>query len=380
VEPVHRLERLTASLEHRLQKLAASVQALERVTASDGDFQKIRILREAGTEEAMRHGRKKAWCPTLAVAVSLGLLMFGVVGALIYPQTETAAQSSQTTGPIELPPASGSGGLLSPGRERALKPKDIFKECDKCPEMVVVPAGSFTMGSPAGEQGRDIDESPQHRVTIAKPFAVGRFAVTFDEWDACVADGGCNGYRPQDLGWGRNRRPVINVSWDEATAYAAWLSRKTGKPYRLLTEAEWECAARAGSTTAYYWGDEIGKGNANCAPVGSLECGSQWDNKQTAPVGSFAVNAFGLYDMAGNVWQWVQDCYHNNYNGAPTDGSAWTTGNCYGTMQEGDLQRVIRGGSWISGPLNLRSAGRFRNTFNSGGNLLGFRVGRTLTP
>jgi len=181
----------------------------------------------------MLQGRKKTLCPTPAVAVTLGLLMFGVVGAVIYPQTEAAAQLSHMTGATEppaVPPASGAVGLLSPERERALKPKDIFKECDKCPEMVVVPAGSFMMGSPAGDQGRDIDEGPQHRVTIAKPFAVGRFAVTFDEWDACVADGGCNGYRPQDLGWGRNRRPVINVSWDEATAYAAWLSHKAGKP------------------------------------------------------------------------------------------------------------------------------------------------------
>ena len=329
----------------------------------------------------MLHGRNKA-CQTLAIAVSVGLLTFGVCGALIYPQTEAAAQLSQTPGSTEpppVPPTSSGVGLLSPERERAIKPKDVFKECDKCPEMVVVPTGSFTMGSPASEQGRDIDESPLHSVTIAKPFAVGRFAVTFDEWDACVADGGCNGYRPQDLGWGRNRRPVINVTWDEATAYAAWVSRKIGKPYRLLTEAEWEYAARAGSTTAYYWGNEIGNRNANCAPVGKEACGSEWDNEQTAPVGSFAANAFGLYDMAGNVWQWVQDCYHNDYNGAPTDGSAWTTGNCYGTLGD-DLQRVIRGGSWISGPLNLRSAGRFRNTFNSRGNLLGFRVGRTLTP
>ena len=237
----------------------------------------------------MLHGRNKA-CQTLAIAVSLGLLTFGVCGALIYPQTEAAAQLSQTPGstePPSVPPTSSGVGLLSPERERAIKPKDVFKECDKCPEMVVVPTGSFTMGSPASEQGRDIDESPLHSVTIAKPFAVGRFAVTFDEWDACVADGGCNGYRPQDLGWGRNRRPVINVTWDEAMAYVAWLSRKTDKPYRLLTEAEWEYAARAGSTTAYYWGDDIGKGNANCAPVEKLECGSKWDNEQTAPVGSF---------------------------------------------------------------------------------------------
>ena len=331
----------------------------------------------------MPHGGNKAWYPTMALAVSLGLPMFGVGGPLIYPQTEAAAQLSPTTGstiPPPVPPMSSGVGLLSPEREPMLKPKDVFKECDKCPEMVVVPAGSFTMGSPDSEQGRDIDESPQHSVTFAKPFSVGRFAVTFDEWDACVAEGGCSGYRPQDLGWGRNRRPVINVSWDEATAYAAWLSRKTHKPYRLLTEAEWEYAARAGSTTAYYWGNEIGSGNANCAPDGKLECGSIWDNKQTAPVGSFAANAFGLYDMAGNVWQWVQDCYHSSYKGAPTDGSAWTTGNCIGTLEDEDFQRVIRGGSWITLPRLLRSAGRFRNTFSSSGNLLGFRVGRALTP
>ena len=288
--------------------------------------------------------------------------------------TVAAAQPSQMTVPTQpapvqppsAPPQPQSSGT-NPSADRALKPKDIFKECDQCPEMVVVPAGSFTMGSPASELGRDIDEGPQHNVTIAKPFAVARFPVTFDEWDACVADGGCNGYKPGDQGWGRGRRPVINVSWDGATAYAAWLSHKTGKAYRLLTEAEWEYAARAGSTTAYYWGDKIGKANANCNG-----CGSKWDNVQTAPVGSFAPNMFGLYDMAGNVWQWVDDCYHDNYDGAPTGGLAWTSGDC--------SRRVVRGGSWISDPRLLRSAGRFWNIHDDRGNLLGFRVARTLAP
>jgi formylglycine-generating enzyme required for sulfatase activity len=301
----------------------------------------------------------KAWRP--ALTAGLGLLMFATVAAVIYPQTESAAQSSPTTAPS----APLAVGPLA--AERALKPKDIFKECNECPEMVVVPAGSFTMGSPAGEHGRDVDEGPQHSVTIAKAFAVSRFAATFEEWDACIAGGGCNDHTPRDQGWGRGRRPVLNVSWDDAMAYMAWLSRKTGKAYRLLTEAEWEYATRAGSTTAYYWGDEIGKGNANCDG-----CGSQWDNVQTAPVGSFAANAFGLYDMAGNVWQWTQDCYLENYNGASPDGSAWTGGDC--------SRRVIRGGSWISIPPILRSAGRFWNTVNSRGNLLGFRVARTLSP
>ena len=221
------------------------------------------------------------------------------------------------------------------------------------------------MGSPATEKGRYANEGPQHSVTIAKPFAVSKFDVTFADWDACVSVGGC----PQvsDSGFGRGTRPVINVSWDEAQQYVAWFSKMTGRPYRLLTEAEWEYAARAGSTTAYFWGDEIGKGNANC-----IGCGSQWDNRQTSPVGSFKPNAFGLYDMAGNVWQWVQDCYHDNYDGAPTDGSAWTIGDC--------SQRVVRGGSWVNNPQNLRSANRDRITTDNRINDIGFRVGRTLTP
>jgi formylglycine-generating enzyme required for sulfatase activity len=259
------------------------------------------------------------------------------------------------------------GQVLTTAQERALKPSDPpFKECTDCPEMVVVPAGNFTMGSPATEKDRSDDESPQHGVTIAKPFAVARFELTFDEWDACAAHGDCDPHITSS-GWGRGRQPVINVSWDDAQQYVAWLSRMTGQPYRLLTEAEWEYAARAGTTTAYYWGDEIGEGNANCGG-----CGSQWDYKQTAPVGSFAANAFGLYDMAGNVIQWVQDCYHRDYNGAPTDGSAWTSGDCSG--------RVLRGGSWYGYARELRPADRYGSSTGSRINWNGFRVGRTLTP
>jgi formylglycine-generating enzyme required for sulfatase activity len=258
--------------------------------------------------------------------------------------------------------------VLSPEQERARKPKDTFKECDKCPEMIVVPAGTFTMGSPANELDHGADEGPQHRVTIAKPFAVGRFELTFDEWDACVANGGCNGHWFRDAGWGRGRRPVIDVSWDDAKAYVAWLSRETGKPYRLFSEAEFEYAARAGSQTAYPWGNDIGKGNADCDG-----CGSEWDGKQAAPVGSFAANAFGLYDMAGNVQEWVEDCYHDNYGGAPTDGSAWTSGDC--------SRRVLRGGTWRSVPQSFRSADRGSCPPGCWGDGVGFRVGRTLiTP
>jgi formylglycine-generating enzyme required for sulfatase activity len=256
---------------------------------------------------------------------------------------------------------------LSPERERMLRPKDAFQECANCPEMVVVPTGKFTIGSLASEPGRFADEGPQHVVVIAMPLAVGKFAVTFDDWDACVADGGCGGNRPNDQGWGRGRRPVVDVSWEEVNGYVAWLSRKTSKAYRLLSEAEREYAARAGSTTAYSWGDQIGKGNANCNG-----CASQWDDRQTAPVGSFAVNAFGLYDMHGNVWEWVQDCYHGNYNGAPTDGSAWTGGDC--------SRRGVRGGSWHSYPQSVRAANRGRLASGVRYNDVGVRVGRALAP
>jgi formylglycine-generating enzyme required for sulfatase activity len=264
--------------------------------------------------------------------------------------------------------ASTQVGPLSSAQQKALKARDTFRECENCPEMTVVPAGSFTMGSPPNERGRSADEGPQHRVTIARPFAVGRFEVTFAEWDACVDDGGCNDYTPSDQGWGRGRRPVINVSWDDAKTYIAWLSKKTGKPYRLLSGSEYEYATRAGTQTAYPWGNAIGKNRANCH-----SCGSQWDARETAPVGSFAPNNFGLYDMVGNVREWTDDCYHDSYAGAPTDGSAWTSGtNCY--------HRVVRGGSFLLAPEFLRSASRYWFASDYRLRYLGFRVARTLGP
>jgi formylglycine-generating enzyme required for sulfatase activity len=295
---------------------------------------------------------------TVPVLTSLGGLC--LAGAAIMVWLTTAAPPATA--------ASSHAAPLSPAQEKALKPKDTFRECANCPEMVVVPAGSFTMGSPTSEPGHSADETPQHTVTIARQFAVGRFEVTFDEWYACAADGGCNGYKPADEGWGRGRRPVINVSWDDAEAYVGWLSKTTGKPYRLLSGSEYEYATRAGTQTAYPWGNAIGTNNANCHA-----CGSQWDAKQTAPVGSFAPNGFGLYDMVGNVREWTEDCYHDTYRGAPTDGSAWIEGgNCY--------DRVVRGGSFLLAPAFLRSASRYWFTTDYRLRYLGFRVARTLAP
>ncbi len=235
-----------------------------------------------------------------------------------------------------------------------------FHDCgDGCPEMVVVPAGNFTMGS------AEPIAAPQRSVTIAKPFAVGKFEVTFAEWDACLAARACS-HKPQAR-WGKGNQPVVDVAWDDARQFVAWLSRKTGKSYRLLTEAEWEYAARAGSTTAYSWGDDIGAGNANCSG-----CGSQWDGKQPAPVGSFKPNAFGLHDMHGNVWEWVEDCWEYGFDGAPSDGSARTAG-C-----PDDDERVQRGGAFLHEPEALYATVRNNYTRNAHANGVGFRVAREL--
>ena len=243
---------------------------------------------------------------------------------------------------------------------------DTFKDCDYCPDMVVVPPGSFLMGDLHGVGY--FSEKSIRAVRIDYVFAVGKFEVTFDEWTACVSDGGCNGYRPDDLGWGRSDRPVVHVSWQDAKTYVRWLSRKTGKTYRLLSEAEWEYAARATSRTMFPWGNSIGSGYANCDG-----CGSVWDDDLTAPVGSFAPNAFGLHDMHGNVYEWVEDCWHSDYEGAPRDGSAWTSG---GVCQV----RILRGGSYDDTPVLVRSANRDGNITGDRYNLFsGFRVARTLS-
>ena len=243
---------------------------------------------------------------------------------------------------------------------------ETFWECDVCPEMVVVPAGNFRMGSPSREKGSDGNEGPVHRVKIAEPFAAGVREVTFAEWDACVSAGGCGGYRPNDKGWGRGNRPVINVNWHDAQAYVGWLSRKTGAEYRLLSEAEWEYAARAGTMTRYFWGDNVGRNRANCGS----RCRDSFPN--TAPVESFPANAWGLRDMHGNVWEWVDDCWNESYAGAPSDGSVWESGDCD--------KGVLRGGSWDDKPRGLRSANRLWLEAWDRLDVIGFRVARTLAP
>jgi formylglycine-generating enzyme required for sulfatase activity len=252
-------------------------------------------------------------------------------------------------------------GALTTVQERDLETCGSIKECSDCPEMIVVPAGSFMMGASDTNY-----ERPEHRVTFAKPFAISKFELTFDEWDACAAHGDCDPH--VGTAWGRGRRPATNVSWEDAQTYVKWVSRLTGKAYRLLSEAEYEYAGRAGTQTKYPWGDDAkldGKAMANC-----VGCGSPWDGQKTAPVGSFAANKLGLYDMAGNVWEWTEDCYHNSYEGAPADGSAWISDDCQ--------LRIVRGGSYSENPDHLRSA--YRNWLSplQRHSSIGIRVARTL--
>jgi formylglycine-generating enzyme required for sulfatase activity len=251
-------------------------------------------------------------------------------------------------------------GALIAVSGRYPEPGSVFKDCENCPEMVVVVGGTFNMGSPESEEDRDKDEGPQHEVTI-QSFAIGRYEVTFEEWDACVAAGGCS-TKPRDVRWGRGKRPVITVGWNDAREYIAWLKEKTNQPYRLSSEAEWEYAARAGTTTPLWTGAMITVDQANY--VRNVE--------KTTEVGAYAANALGLYDTAGNVSEWVEDCWHDNYENAPEDGSAWLKGDCFG--------RVVRGGSWSSKPKDLRSAARYWSRPNARRPDVGFRVARTLTP
>jgi formylglycine-generating enzyme required for sulfatase activity len=290
--------------------------------------------------------------------------------------------------------------------EQAVQAGQTFRDCADCPELVVIPAGSFLMGSSSEVMARDLKdatkyekpsfvktdldlESPQHPVSIDAALAIGKHLVMRAEFAAFVretgysTDGDCTLWtvrdflRPPDAGW-RNpgfsqtdRDPAVCISWQDARAYVAWLNNKVHGPipaegpYRLPSEAEWEYAARAGTRTSRWWGDEIGSGNANCR-----QCGSRWDELQTSPVGSLQTNAFGLSDMLGNVWEWTEDCWHETYDETRQNSAAWTTGNCD--------RRVIRGGSWTNLPWVLRSSVRSRGDFDARTNYRGFRVAKIL--
>ena len=303
-------------------------------------------------------------------------------------ETPAPAEAGERPEPIEQEDASARAApsdAASPAAEpvspatrvAAFRPGVLFADTMASgglgPEMVVIPAGRFRMGCVTR---RDCfrDERPVHLVAFSEPFAVSRYAITFEEYDRFSGPG-----RVSDGDWGRGRRPVINVSWDQAGEYAAWLSRETGRKYRLLTEAEWEYAARAGSDRKYHFGDEI---EQLCRYANHADAGTdyEWRNtlcadgtgKQTAVVGSYAPNAFGLYDMHGNVWEWVQDCWNDHYRRAPRNGQAWLEGDC--------SKRVVRGGSFGYEAASLRSAYRASIEPRIRNNDIGFRIARDLAP
>jgi formylglycine-generating enzyme required for sulfatase activity len=338
-------------------------------------------------EQSKPAGVRRRWITAAAVLA----LLAGSYGGFEYArrpadreakmQTETANKTAEKVrAPAPLPPpAVGSPSLTRcdgdetevGGEKRCLKAKDTFRDCPDCPEMVVVPAGIFTMGSPANEPQRNNGEA-QVRITISAPFAAGKYAVTFDEWDACVADSGCNGYKPGDEGWGRGKHPVIYVNWDDANSYVAWLSRKTGKIYRLLSDTEREYVTRAESTTPFWWGASITPKQANYNGNFTYEGGGSKDEfiGRTLPVDSFEPNPWGLYNVHGNVYEWTEDCWNDSNAGNPGDGRARTTGDC--------SRRVVRGGSWFNYPQVLRSANGDGWHADYRSDNLGFRLARTL--
>jgi formylglycine-generating enzyme required for sulfatase activity len=250
-----------------------------------------------------------------------------------------------------------SGAALA--QAQAPDPGTSFRDCDDCPEIIVVPSGSFLMGSRPDDTARLASEEPQHQVTIAAPFAIGIYEVTFEQWDACVAQGGCDNYSPRDQGHGRGRQPVINVHFGDAENYLAWLSETTGQTYRLPSEAEWEYAARAGTTTPSSYGTDLTSADdanvlrvapGQTAHAALLNVSSEG---RTVPVGSYAPNPWGLYDVHGNVAEFTADCWNRDYDGAPADGSARAVGDCE--------ERAFRGGSWVTAPHTSRSAFRDNN-------------------
>lgn len=245
-----------------------------------------------------------------------------------------------------------------------------FRDCTDCPEMTVLPPGKVMVGSPDGEPGHDASEVPRVEATFSKPLAVSRSEITFDEWETCLLEGGCPGKTPKDAGWGRGRRPVIYVSHADAEAYAAWLTASTGHRYRLLSEAEWEYAARGGTATAFASGDTLAKDMANVdySLAGDVTLVGAYAGR-TSEVASFPPNPFGLFDVHGNVAEWVADCWNPNHQGAPADGSA-RGGDC--------SRRVVKGGAWYFEPAAARVAARTSYPEDKRLNVVGFRVAREM--
>jgi formylglycine-generating enzyme required for sulfatase activity len=329
-----------------------------------------------------------------------GVVLMGSGGSPSTPvasldPTPPAGSPSKTVALIETPPPAVSPSALPPAPAPQPPPAtavpvgpapkvaandpggEAFKECDECPEMVVVPAGKAMLGSPPGESGRQTFEAAPHSVEIGKPFAVGRYSVTFAQWDACYAEGACGHRRLGDLDFGRGKRPAIFVTWTEAQLYVQWLKRKTGQPYRLLSESEWEYAARGCKSlkcgNAPFWfgaiKPELAVYDSRRSYDGSPKATARL---KTEPVDSGPANPFGLYNMLGNVRQWTQDCWNPIPTTVASNGAPVLSGDC--------SARATRGGSWADDPAKLRAAARDYESIDEGSERIGFRVARDLGP
>lgn len=323
----------------------------------DNIAQRVQTFEILSKRQQFARAARRYGSMALAAAALVALAFFSPAiwqFAQPYFQQETVADAAA-------PPAPAQDAYRQAGAEPeapAHAPGEVIRDCENCPEVIVMAGGLFTMGSPASEAGRGRDEGPQREVSLA-PFAIGKYEVTFQQWDACLAGGGCNGYSPSDGGWGRGDRPVTNVSWEDAQAYLDWLNERVGGlRYRLATEAEWEYAARAGVTDAYAFGPRVTATQAT------------FRARRTTPAGAHESNAFGLFDMHGNVSEWVEDCYAPNYDLAPVNGAAVQADEC--------PRRVYRGGGFADQPPLLRAAARRSAAANLRQPGIGFRVARTL--
>ncbi|HVK56567.1 MAG TPA: formylglycine-generating enzyme family protein [Burkholderiales bacterium] len=290
------------------------------------------------------------------------------------PKVETPAERARPTSPTKPPPErprptptpkaspeQAPPASATPPSPDISPPQKItvseVQDCPTCPILIALPPGAFLMGS----NSSDPSEKPAHQVSISQPFAIGKYEVTVEQWNACVDANACQ--RITTINNHTKSNAMRDVSWNDAQQYVAWLGKVAGKPYRLPTEAEWEYAARGGTSTRYWWGDQMRPGNANCK-----DCGEPWRPEAPVNVGSFAANPYGLHDTSGSVWEWVNDCWHNTYKGAPTDGRSWDEQDC--------RVRVIRGGSWRDGATYMPSSTRFKYDASVRHSQNGFRVAR----
>lgn len=381
-----RREELTKMInekEGEQSRLKAELDLLREQSQKDAELLKMQrdaarqmMERQKADEQAKMQGirgKHSGMNPLLIVGGTVVVMVIVLGGILFFtPLLDGVLGKKQGTVSVAQPAPAVESHKQDSGQERSETVEnenpvavqaigvyqDKLKNGDMGPVMVRLPAGSFLMGSDDTMPYQD--ERPQHKVKLQE-FSISRHEISFNEYLRFAQS--TKRPIPGDMGWGRDDRPIINVSWQDAVDYTAWLSKQTGHEYRLPTEREWEYAAKAGTNTDFWWGLEVGQGNANCGT-----CGSEWDSRQSAPVGSFSPNQFGLHDTIGNVQEWTDSCYHPDYQGAPEFGAKWSGGDC--------SRRVVRGSSFATYESDLRVTKRYKYGINTRTDTIGFRIVR----